>query len=220
MKFRHEYKHRINLADKILLRTRLKTVATYDENADKDGIYTVKSLYFDNYSDKALKEKIYGVDKREKFRIRLYNDDTSYIRLEKKSKVNGLCSKESEIISEEECKKIIHGDISFLIESDKNLFRELYAKMNYQLLRPKSIVAYERETFCYPCGNVRVTIDSNIRGSVDIESFLRNDTKYYKTCPDSLLEVKYDEYLPRIIGNMVSVKNRKTSSFSKYAATR
>lgn len=83
---RHELKHYINYADLLQLRARLPCVMKLDENTDTDGGYRIRSLYFDNYSDKALREKIDGVDEREKFRLRFYKDDPSFIRLEKKSK--------------------------------------------------------------------------------------------------------------------------------------
>ncbi len=220
MKFRHEYKHKINLSDIIQLRTRLKTVMQRDAFANDDGTYTVKTLYFDNYMDKALKEKVDGTLKREKFRIRYYNTDTSFIRLEKKSKINGMCNKVSVTITADECQKIIDGDIEFMPASGKPLLQELYAKMRYQLLRPKCIVAYKRESFVYPPGNVRVTIDSDICGSYDIQNFLNPDLRFLKTYPTSILEVKWDEFLPQIIRDSVQMKGRNTSSFSKYAAVR
>ena len=57
MKFRHEYKHQINFADMQQLKTRLGVLFPYDANACADGTYDIKSLYFDNYRDKALREK-------------------------------------------------------------------------------------------------------------------------------------------------------------------
>ncbi len=220
MKFRHEYKHKVNLSDIVQLRLRLCAVMKHDENANQDGTYIVKSLYFDNYKDKALKEKVDGVDKREKFRIRYYNADTSFIRLEKKSKINGLCNKESVAITAEECQKIIDGNIGFMLDSGKPLLQELYAKMHYQLLRPKCIVAYRRESFVYEPGNVRVTIDMDIRGSYDVKRFLNSDLQYLQLYHTSILEVKWDEFLPQIIRDIVQMKNRNTSAFSKYAAVR
>ena len=74
-------------------------------------------------------------------------------------------------ITKEECQKIIDGDIDFMIKSDKPLLQELYAKMHYQLLRPKCIVAYDRECFVHSAGNVRVTLDQNIMGSNNVHSF-------------------------------------------------
>lgn len=220
MKFRHEYKHQINSSDVMQLKGRLSAVAKHDEHAAEDGTYYVKSLYFDNYLDKTLREKIDGVNNREKFRIRYYGTDTSFIRLEKKSKINGMCNKESVRITKEECQKIIEGDISFMLKSDNALMREFYAKMNYQLLRPKCIVAYKRESFVYPLGNVRVTLDTDICGSYNVNEFLNPNLKFLQLYHTSVLEVKWDEYLPQIIRDCVQVKSRKSSSFSKYAAVR
>ena len=220
MKFRHEYKHQINLLDIYTLRTRLKAVAKHDEHADENGTYFVKSLYFDNYMDKALKEKLNGVNHREKFRIRYYGTDTSYMRLEKKSKINGLCNKVSCKITAEECQKIIDGDIEVMKDSEEALMRELYAKMKYQLLRPKCIVAYHRECYVYAPGNVRVTIDMNICGSNNVNEFLNPELQFLQVHHNSVLEVKWDEFLPEIIRDCVQVKSRRSAAFSKYAAVR
>ena len=220
MKFRHEYKHQINLSDVYGLRTRLSAVAKYDPYAREDGTYIVKSLYFDNYMDKALREKVDGVGRREKFRIRYYGTDTSFIKLEKKSKINGLCNKVSCRITAEECQRIVDGDFEFLLHSDKELMRELYAKMKYQLLRPKCVVAYTRECFVYPPGNVRVTIDTDIRGSNNVKEFLNPDLEFLGLYHSSILEVKWDEFLPGIIRDCVQVKSRRSAAFSKYAAVR
>ena len=220
MKFRHEYKHQVNLADIYGLKTRLSAIAKHDSHSDDDGTYFVRSLYFDNYMDKALREKIDGVNKREKFRIRYYGTDASFIKLEKKSKINGLCNKISCPITAEECKKIIEGDFEFLLGSEFELMRELYAKMKYQLLRPKCVVAYTRECFVYPPGNVRVTLDMDICGSNNVKEFLNPDLSFLQTYRNSVLEVKWDEYLPQIIRDCVQVKSRRSAAFSKYAAVR
>lgn len=89
MDYRHEYKHEISQADLVTLRQRLRAVARPDSHA-VSGEYLIRSLYFDNADDKALREKLDGVNRREKFRIRYYNYDTSFIRLEKKTKVGSL----------------------------------------------------------------------------------------------------------------------------------
>lgn len=220
MKFRHEYKHPINQSDLLQLRTRLSAIAKHDEHCGEDGTYQIKSLYFDNYRDAALREKVDGVNCREKFRIRYYGTDTSFIRLEKKSKINGLCSKEGVRITEEECRKIIAGDTSFMCSDERPLLRELYAKMQYQLLRPRCVVVYWRESFVYPPGNVRVTLDTEIGGSYHVEAFLKPELTVTKTYHASVLEVKWDDYLPQIIRDMVQLKSRKTTAFSKYAVAR
>lgn len=83
MKYRHERKHKISYGDLLIIRQRLSVVAKTDSHTI-DGKYKIRSLYFDDASDRILREKLDGVNIREKFRIRYYNDDTSFIRLEKK----------------------------------------------------------------------------------------------------------------------------------------
>ena len=84
--YRHEWKHEISLADRMVLRARLAAVCRADGHA-VNGTYLVRSLYFDNPADKVLREKIDGVNRREKFRIRCYNGDLSLIHLEDRKSV-------------------------------------------------------------------------------------------------------------------------------------
>ena len=220
MDFRHEWKHEINYSDMIILRQRLKAVMKPDENA-VDGKYFIRSLYFDNISDKALREKIDGVNCREKFRIRYYNDDTSLIHLEKKSKINGLGNKQSASLSAEEAQKIVDGDFDWMIDCDRPLVQELYSKMMSQGLRPKTIVDYIREPFVFSAGNVRVTLDYDIRTGLYCTDFLNPDCI---TIPAGnapiILEVKWDEFLPSVIRDIVQLESRRTAAFSKYAVCR
>lgn len=53
-------------------------------------------------------KKINVYSRREKFRIRYYNDNFDFIRLEKKSKVNNLCTKFSAPLTKEQCEKILN----------------------------------------------------------------------------------------------------------------
>jgi len=221
MVYRNEIKHIITAADKAAICANLKAVAQPDAHAGKDGTYTVHSLYFDNLRDNALREKIDGVNAREKFRLRYYNTDTSLIRLEKKSKLNGLCRKQTELLTQEEARNIINGNTNWMASSGRPLVIELYAKMKSQLLRPRSIVEYTRIPFVYPHGNVRVTIDYNIRTALNCADFLNPGSLTIPAGdPVILLEVKWDEYLPGIIRRAVQLKNRPAGAFSKYQICR
>ena len=127
--FRHELKYQINYAEYLALQQRLRPIMRLDPNVDETGHYWIRSIYFDNADDKALKEKVDGVAKREKFRIRYYNDDLSQITLEKKMKVNNLCLKEGAGLTEEECRKILEGDIEWMISHQE---RKGNNKRDYQ----------------------------------------------------------------------------------------
>lgn len=220
MDYRHEWKHNINYSDMIALRQSLQVIASPDKNAI-DGRYHIRSIYFDNLYDTALREKIDGVNKREKFRIRLYNNDTSYITLEKKSKINGLCSKQINRLTLEEAKLIQAGEYEWMRKSDKPLVTEVFSKMQSQGIKPKTIVDYDREPYIYGPGNVRVTFDYNIRTGLMETDFLNPDCITIPAGdPVIILEVKWDEFLPDVIKNAIQLKGRQVSAFSKYAACR
>lgn len=105
--------------------------------------------------------------------------------------------------------------------SGKPLLIELYSKMKSQLLRPRTIVEYTRIPFVYAPGNVRVTIDYNIRTGLRCTDFLNPDSVTIPAGdPVILLEVKWDEYLPGVIRRAVQVKNRRAGAFSKYQICR
>ncbi len=223
MDFRSELKHYINYQDYLIIRSKISNFLTLDKNVYKDSFeYKIRSIYFDNFNNKVLEEKLLGLNKRDKFRIRLYNDDDSFIRLEKKSKINGLCKKISEPITKDEVLKIINNDIEFLIKSQKQLFQDLYIKMKTEFLKPKTIVDYEREAYIYKIGNVRITFDKNLRTGI-----VSNDIFNKELCTISpinkdyiVLEVKYDEFLPEFILNLIQLGERSKTSISKYALCR
>lgn len=219
--FRHELKYNINSADDHIISHRLKNLFPHDKYADSHGIYRVSSLYFDTPYDKALREKIDGVNVREKFRLRYYNQDTSFIRLEKKMKINGLCTKSSTKMSREQVQMLLFNKIDFLINSNIPLFHELYSKMKGQLLAPKTIAIYDREAFTYLPGNVRITIDQNLRTGLSNTDFLNPNLSFMNISDGlSVLEVKYDAFLPDIVKHAVQIPNRQSAAISKYAACR
>ena len=220
MQYRHEWKHELNYLDLLSIRSRLRAVAQPDPHA-VDGKYLIRSLYFDNLNDKALREKLDGVNMREKFRIRYYNGDPSLVRLEKKSKLNGLCAKLSNPLTAEEAQRIVDGQLGWMLDSGRLLVQELYCKMRCQGLRPKTIVDYTREPFVYAPGNVRVTFDYDIRTGLRATDFLDPNCV---TVPAGdapiLLEVKWDEFLPSVIRDAVQMPGRHVTAFSKYAQCR
>ena len=219
MEFRHEWKHEISRLDMLILRQRLRAVAQADRHA-VDGKYLIRSLYFDTPADKALLEKLNGVSRREKFRIRYYNGDTAVIHLEKKSKLGGLGNKQNAGLSVPEVSAILQGDLAWMPDSGRPLVRELYSKMCTQQLRPKTIVDYTREPYVYPAGNVRITLDYNIRTGLRRTDFLNPGITIPAGDAPIILEVKWDSFLPSVIRDAIQLEGRHTSSFSKYAQCR
>ena len=220
MDYRHEWKHEINQTDLLVLRQRLRAITVPDPHAI-DGKYMIRSLYFDNAADKVLREKLDGVSRREKFRIRYYNGDTSLIHLEKKSKIGGLGKKQTTNLTAVQAQSIANGRLDWMSDSSEELIHELHTKMQLQGLRPKTIVDYIREPFIFGPGNVRVTLDYNIRTGFSCSDFLNPSCT---TIPAGdapiILEVKWDHFLPDIIRDAIQLPGRRVTAFSKYAQCR
>ena len=217
MLYRHEWKHPVSPGDVMALRARLGAVLQRDAHT-VDGRYQIRSLYFDNLWDKALREKLDGVEPREKYRLRCYNGGFSYVLLEKKEKRCDLCRKTQEALTVPQTQALLAGAP---LEGGGPLYQELARKMTLYGLRPKTVVEYTREPFVYGPGNVRVTLDYGLRTGLSSTEFLRPD------CPTIpvwdtpvILEVKWDEYLPDFIRGLVQVPGTRRTAFSKYAACR
>ena len=220
MDYRHEVKHVITAGDAAAIRTNMSAVAHLDPHAKEKGYYRIRSLYFDDPMDTALREKLDGVNERRKFRIRYYNDDLDYIMLECKMKRDGVGCKPQERLTLEETQKIMRGEIGWMAASGRPLLAALYVDMKTRRLAPKTVVEYKRVPFVYGPGNVRVTIDWAIRTGPTRE-FLDPEGLTLPIEDDiMLLEVKWDEYLPVVIRKAAALKSRTPSAFSKYAACR
>ncbi len=215
-KLRHELKYPLAPGADALLSGRLAVLFPRDPHAGANGSYRVCSLYFDTPSDRALREKLDGADRREKFRLRRYGGEGP-IRLEKKCKTGGLVGKRSELLTREQTQKLLAGEPDFLLEGGP-LMQELYAKLRSQLLAPKTIVTYDREAFCFGPGNVRITIDRNLRTGLRSVDFFREDLPAIPA-GETVLEVKYDEFLPDLV--RLALQPLPTqAACSKYARSR
>lgn len=220
MQWRHEWKHEISPADRLVLRQRLSAVCTLDPHA-VGGSYQIRSLYFDNLNDRALREKLDGVDRREKWRIRYYNGDTSLIHLERKAKAHGLGTKQSCELSASEARAITEGDVAWMATDARAEVRRLYTAMTCEGMRPRTIVDYRREPYLFDAGNVRVTMDYDIATGLVATDFLDPDCPTIPVPDDPIiLEVKWDAFLPSIVRDAVQLTGRRTSSYSKYASAR
>ncbi len=220
--YRHEIKYRMNAMEAALTQQRAQSILRPDPHVDANGIYQIKSLYFDDYQDSCLEENVAGVDHRSKFRIRIYNDDPSFIHLEKKSKVNGMTRKESCKITREQCEILMEGRYPAEAYMDKGTESRLLREMQMRLLQPKVIVQYERAPYIYEPGNVRITFDRCLCSSGEIRGFLEPAQVMRPIFPmgESLLEVKWDELLPQILRRHLALDSLQWTGFSKYALCR
>lgn len=221
-KFRHELKYQITDAQLMMLKNRINHLIPADSHAGADGVYSIRSLYFDDYENRCFRENENGTDPREKFRIRIYNASSDRITLECKRKERGKNHKTSCPLTVEQTKLLMAGRILPDIGSQPPLLQKLTMLMLTRRMRPVVIVEYDRIPYVYKNGNVRITLDTNTRSSSDVERFLDEIIPMRPVLPvgQQLLEVKYDEYLPDFIYRSLQLHSLRQTAFSKYAICR
>lgn len=121
-------------------------------------------------------------------------------------------------ITKEQCEMLMRGEIPDIGKDAPPVLQKLCLLMRTRLLRPKVIVEYDRVPYIYPQGNVRITLDENIRSSSRVELFLEDQIPTRPILPagQHILEVKYDEYLPDFIYRAVQLQGLHRTAFSKY----
>ena len=218
-KYRFEWKYSLSLPQAELMAGRLKQHLKPDPHA-VGGSYTVRSLYFDDWKNSAYEQKLMGVYARQKWRVRIYNYSDDRISLERKKKRGNYIFKESAPLSREEFGQILAGDFGFLLQRQENLCREFWVECTSALLRPKVIVDYRRTPLILKEGTVRLTFDEDVRAAVgSFDIFDPGLPVISAQEPDKvLLEVKYTEFLPRFIRQLLSDGAKEYHSFSKYVA--
>ena len=218
-KYRHEIKYRINIGTYHILRQRFKAVMEADKHAEK-GRYRITSLYFDDIYGTAFFDKENGILNRKKYRIRTYNFDKSFIRLEEKIKDNDVGYKKSAILTYDEYKRLISGDFAFLSEerfSDTS-GEDFFVSASAAGLKPSVIVDYIREPYICEAGNVRLTFDMKISSGNKNKDMFDEKLILSPVFSDGtvILEVKYDDFIPLYIEQLLTGLPIMQESVSKY----
>lgn len=216
--FRYEKKYIINNLQIEELKHRLSPVVALDPILADRKFYSIRSLYFDDYFDTNLNQVINGVSKRFKYRIRFYNFNENYIVLEKKFKVNNMTKKISCELTREQVDDIINNRNIVINKNNPKLLNELYLMIKTKGYKPKIIIDYDRIPFVYDAGTVRITIDYNISCSYNVKDFFSKDVLRIPLMEKgySVLEVKYNDFIPDFIRYSLQIKGLEITSYSKY----
>lgn len=216
--WRHELKFVCSGQQLALIRERIRPIMRPDPHVGTDGKYMIRSVYFDDEWDSGAKENEDGTDPREKFRIRIYNGSDEKITLELKQKMRGMTRKLSCPLTRQQCEEAINGQILTMEQDAPEVQKKFIIQQKIRRLQPKVIVEYDRTPWIYRTGNVRVTFDENIRSSGQVESFLEQDFIRRPIMPagQHVLEVKYDDFLPDHIRQVLQIGVLNRTAFSKY----
>lgn len=218
MQYRSELKYIINYGDYALIRARISPFMKRDRHVNSSGTYTVRSLYFDDFLNSAYNEKYAGVMNRQKYRIRIYNYSDQVINLERKIKYDRYVQKQSVNLTRSQANEILAGNYDCLRECDDPLHNLFYYECRSKILRPRALVDYEREPFIMEAGMVRVTFDQHVR--VGIEGWdIFNEKMAMKEVMEPgflVMEVKYSEFLPDLVRQLMPRSSTNYSAVSKY----
>ena len=215
--FRFEKKYILNNLQVEQLKHRLSPIMKLDPILSGKKFYSIRSLYFDDYKDTCLKQVINGISERYKYRIRFYNDNTDYIVLEKKYKINNMTKKTSVQITKEIVDGILKGN--FVISKDNNkLLNEFYLMIRTRGFKPVVIIDYDRIPYVYDAGCVRVTLDYNLSCSYDFDNLFSDEIRRIPLMEEgnTILEVKYNDFIPDYIRFCLQLDGLYRTSYSKY----
>lgn len=221
MLYRAEDKYNCTEAELCMLQSRMEAALRPDVNEGGSEGYRISSLYFDDIRDSCLQDTVDGVNRRNKYRIRIYNDSLDVIKLEVKSKKDNRIQKRSKTISRAQMESLMRGECIEDGASAKDPATLFNLAIRTQGLRPKVIVTYERKAYVYEPGNVRITFDRNVRASSRVEVFGQKNISYdFLREYDKVLEVKYDEFIPGFLLQLLELGNMQQSAYSKYQLCR
>lgn len=219
---RHELKYHVDYLQFQIIRKKLSIFLKPDPHAGPDGRYHVRSLYFDDFKNSALCEKICGTAKRKKYRLRVYNCSDDYIKFERKTKLDQYVFKESVRLTRKAADQMIAGDIGFLADTANPLLKAFYLESRNSLLRPVVLVDYYREAYVHSVGNVRITFDTGLHTNMGSTPFFDSNCFTFNVSKEQgvIMEIKFDDVLPQHIRGLFPNTIQPRCAIGKFAICR
>lgn len=219
--FRKEYKYQILKSDFYRIKKHLEVLMKRDIHSGIDG-YMVRSLYFDSIYDTDLYDNLDGLMEKRKIRLRIYSLDEDTVKLEYKCKSGSDGKKYLLRITRNQSEKMIKSDYHFLTELNHPLADTLYHRLQVGAYIPKTVVEYQRLAYIYPASDVRITFDTGMRATGTPFGFFSKELAYYPlySTDRGVLEIKYNDFLPYPIKNIIESVNQLPVANSKYVQAR
>ena len=218
--YRSERKYFISYPDAARLKTRLDAFLRSDEHGE-NGVYRVKSLYYDTPDGRYYREKLDGLEQRQKLRLRIYDEEQPGAKLELKRKNGDMQHKTSLEVSRTDAESLAKGVYTSLFSYDCENAMKLYTMLTLHRYRPAVIIEYDRAAFSYREFNVRLTLDSRIRSSETNLNLYERHLPWNPVFLDAvILEVKFNQTLPEFIRKLLAPCRLTAVSFSKYCCGR
>lgn len=218
---RQEHKFQINDIQFIKYSTSMSKIIDEDKNNGTNG-YMVRSLYFDTIENFDYMTKIDGVDSRKKIRLRIYNTDTEFAKLEMKQKQSIYQQKRSININRDDAVQLSKGIYLPLLKYDDPFALECYTLMSTRAYVPKVIVQYNRKAYVLRENQTRITFDSKLAATESCFDIFSNNLCLYPVGDfyNTILEVKYNGFLFSYIKDLLQQFDKSPIAVSKYCMAR
>lgn len=225
---RYELKFLLPLSAKADFLEAVKFGLSLDPHAGESGGYQVTSLYYDSPDLHAFYEKLDGVLRRRKFRLRFYNHPTDAPEVsffEIKHRYSNLIAKERMLIAPELSEALLRGEAqleslgSLEDSSNAGLLDRLLTYHHHHILRPALFVSYFREAWIgLEEDDLRVTFDHylTVHGPDDYPASGRDAGRYFLDTNQMVLEVKFNNTLPRWLQQRLVHHRLRPVRYSKY----
>lgn len=215
--YRHEVKYETDPDKAWSIRQNIAPLLQIDSNAAITGYYVVKSLYFETPYNSDYTDKELGVQFRQKVRLRSYAGNDVY-KLEIKSKNGDVATKYSVSLTRRQAEMVVNGNYNCILEIGSANRMYIYHQLITNVYRPLMVVSYTRYPFTNPAGNFRVTFDENIRYSVNYESLFQEIPMTGLTTDKTIIEIKYDDFVPDWITDYLVGNGINAGENSKYGS--
>jgi len=190
-----------------------------------DFQYFVRSLYFDDPCYSAYFDKVDGVKKRSKFRVRTYTEHPSdkvsqfleikgrhnQLVFKQRALINSLSNANSGKLQTDVCKQIVE-------QSGRNGMAQAFSVAYYQKqLKPTALIDYWRRPYISKYDpSFRLTLDQEVSATL---SNTLQPAKYarrrciYPSC--TIMEVKFSRQVPAWFHRLIQSHELKAKSISK-----
>lgn len=183
-----------------------------------NGEYDIFSVYFDTQDLQAFEAKMAGNNKRQKFRIRSYYpnpDPDENVFIEIKEKNNNSVFKRRAPLAMKHVEGLMNGQ---WLDNQNPVYDEWRYALVRNALKPVLMNSYQRSAFVsehFP--GLRITIDKNIRYTMTHEVAFDLPTRSVNWAHDySVIEIKFDRYMPHFVDYLVKRYNLTSQPVSKY----
>lgn len=190
------------------------------DSFSKDGYYPIYSVYFDTIDLQTFSNKMAGLQHRRKFRVRSYHKDVQSndpVFLEIKEKNTNIISKRRTPLSLAQIQNLITEKENVL--PDNQVVEEWRYELIKSSIKPTLLNSYKRLAFIsdiYP--GLRITIDRDISYTSTQSLDFNLPTKKVTWAHDkSVVEIKFDNFVPLFVVEMIRRYSLTSEPVSKYA---